>query len=238
MKRVGRLLFPLSILIFLFLSCEKGSRNGGLEDWQGEENSSVSNGNYFYHDLQDLIVNEDGQKLEVSIRTNGKWEISADISWIKLSKSSGKGNAIVSMQIQDNSTYESRKGKISIINLSRNQRFENCVEQTGRNRSLNGHEYVDLGMTDSNGTPIYWATCNIGAASPKELGDFFAWGETTGFSSGKKVFSWDTYKWKPVYDYNEQEYIIKDHLDSSDDAATVNWSGKWRMPKYYELHML
>ena len=40
---------------------------------------------------------------------------------------------------------------------------------------INGHEYVDLGLP--SGT--LWATCNVGANSPEEYGDYFAWGETT-----------------------------------------------------------
>ena len=70
----------------------------------------------------------------------------------------------------------------------------------------NGHEYVDLGLP--SGT--LWATCNIGASSPLEYGDYFAWGETKGYgqddysnttnyaSTGnytKTEFSWSTYKW-------------------------------------------
>ena len=34
------------------------------------------------------------------------------------------------------------------------------------------HEYVDLGLP--SGT--LWATCNIGADSPTDYGDYFAWG--------------------------------------------------------------
>ena len=37
------------------------------------------------------------------------------------------------------------------------------------------HEWVDLGLP--SGT--LWATCNIGASSPEEYGDYFAWGEET-----------------------------------------------------------
>ncbi len=37
-----------------------------------------------------------------------------------------------------------------------------------------GHDYVDLGLP--SGT--LWATCNVGASSPEEYGDYFAWGET------------------------------------------------------------
>ena len=36
------------------------------------------------------------------------------------------------------------------------------------------HEWVDLGLP--SGT--LWATCNVGASSPEEYGDYFAWGET------------------------------------------------------------
>ncbi len=51
----------------------------------------------------------------------------------------------------------------------------------------NGHEYVDLGLP--SGT--LWATCNIGANSPEEYGDYFAWGET----KPKEIYGWSTYKY-------------------------------------------
>jgi len=38
----------------------------------------------------------------------------------------------------------------------------------------NGFKYVDLGLP--SGT--LWAECNVGAATPYEYGDYFAWGET------------------------------------------------------------
>ena len=34
------------------------------------------------------------------------------------------------------------------------------------------HDYVDLGLS------VKWATCNVGADSPEDYGDYFAWGET------------------------------------------------------------
>ena len=39
---------------------------------------------------------------------------------------------------------------------------------------VGGHECVDLGLP--SGT--LWATCNIGADSPYDYGDYYAWGET------------------------------------------------------------
>ena len=49
------------------------------------------------------------------------------------------------------------------------------------------HEWVDLGLP--SGT--LWATCNVGADSPEEYGDYFAWGETV----PKSNYNLETYKW-------------------------------------------
>lgn len=50
------------------------------------------------------------------------------------------------------------------------------------NRSdSNDHRWIDLGLP--SGT--LWATMNVGASSPEDYGDYFAWGET----SPKEVYS-------------------------------------------------
>ena len=103
-----------------------------------------------------------------------------------------------------------------------------------------GHEWVDLGLPSG----LKWATCNVGANSPEEYGDYFAWGET----ETKTDYSWDTYKWGTAtynaeYDYWVLETLTKYNtsstygtvdnkttLDPEDDAVAVNWGGKWRMP--------
>ena len=103
------------------------------------------------------------------------------------------------------------------------------------------HEYVDLGLP--SGT--LWATCNIGANSPEEYGDYFAWGET----SPKEEYGWSNYKWckwdpsltLTKYNYNSESGKVdsKIELDPKDDAAYVNWGPSWRMPskeQQYELY--
>ena len=93
------------------------------------------------------------------------------------------------------------------------------------------HEWVDLGLP--SGT--LWATCNVGANSPEEYGDYFAWGET----EPKNDYSWSTYKYcKGTTDTmtkycNRSSYGTVDNkieLEPSDDAATVNWGSDWQMP--------
>ena len=50
----------------------------------------------------------------------------------------------------------------------------------------NGHDYVEMGP---NG--LKWATCNVGAETPEDYGDYFAWGEI----ETKSNYTWSTYKW-------------------------------------------
>ena len=103
----------------------------------------------------------------------------------------------------------------------------------------NGHEWVDLGLP--SGTK--WATTNVGATTPEEYGDYFAWGET----EPKSDYSWSTYKWcngssTTMTKYCESSsYGTVDNktiLELSDDAANVKWGGKWRMPTVEEIEEL
>ena len=51
--------------------------------------------------------------------------------------------------------------------------------------------YVDFGLS------VKWATCNLGASSPEEYGDYYAWGATeTWYSAGGQTSS---PTWKPDY---------------------------------------
>lgn len=100
--------------------------------------------------------------------------------------------------------------------------------------SYNGHDYVDLDLP--SGT--LWATCNVGASSPEDYGDYFAWGETTTKSS----YDWSTYKYcngsyNTLVKYcNNSSYGNNGFTDgltvlqTCDDAATVNWGSGWCMP--------
>lgn len=116
-------------------------------------------------------------------------------------------------------------------------------------------EYVDLGLP--SGT--LWARCNVGADSPEEYGDYFAWGEV----DTKNVYDWRKYKWVHLeYDtigehtyvlleetwykyyfsnWTGNEYVAGDEkmeLDPEDDAAYVNWGPNWRMPTLEQIDEL
>ena len=87
----------------------------------------------------------------------------------------------------------------------------------------------DLGLPSG----LKWATCNIGASSPEQVGLYFAWGETTGYT-GEQVDS-------GMRAFDEASYTasaISTDLTLEQDAAHVNLGGNWRMPtkaEYQEL---
>ena len=112
------------------------------------------------------------------------------------------------------------------------------LSSSGKER---GHSYVDLGLP--SGT--LWATCNVGAATPQDYGNHYAWGEVT----TKETYDWSTYKYgstsKQLTKYCDNSEYGKDGftdnkttLELSDDAAYVNWGGKWRMPTQAQLFEL
>ena len=101
----------------------------------------------------------------------------------------------------------------------------------------NGHQWVDLGLS------VKWATCNVGASSQSDYGDYFTWGETVTLA----LYSWSEYElcdgsYNSLTRYNtKSEYGTVDNkkrIDLSDDAARASWGGKWRMPTKAEFDEL
>ena len=94
---------------------------------------------------------------------------------------------------------------------------------------------VDLGLS------VKWAECNLGASKPEEYGGYYQWAGTEDVSDTSIYLDWDNCPYHTGSDkysgwtkYNtESSYGTVDNkttLEASDDAATVNLGGKWRMP--------
>lgn len=88
-------------------------------------------------------------------------------------------------------------------------------------QEINGHEYVDLGLS------VKWATCNVGASSPEDYGDYYAWGETKTKSKYSEFNS---------VTYGKKISDIKGNVRY--DAARANWGGTWRLPTKTEFEEL
>lgn len=97
--------------------------------------------------------------------------------------------------------------------------------------------YVDLGLPSG----VQWATHNIGAFSPVDFGNYYAWGELT----TKESYSWENYLYGDgqPYDYETSPYHVGKYnntdrtyaLHADDDIATQQWGKGWRLPTAEEL---
>ncbi len=112
---------------------------------------------------------------------------------------------------------------------------------------------------------IYFAICNIGATNPQDNGDYFAWGETEtkssfsydnyfdkveGDSTAKNFTKYnDKFKTLKINGKNEEKqpnFVITIGtttesaaiLESSEDAATVQWGNLWKIPTSLMWKML
>ena len=76
--------------------------------------------------------------------------------------------------------------------------------------------YVDLGLSSG----VKWATCNLGAATPEELGDRYYWGETTTSMVNNTIY-----------------VNVGDDISGNAkyDAARAQLGGSWRMPRYEDF---
>ena len=86
--------------------------------------------------------------------------------------------------------------------------FTSCTTST--TGELNGHEWVDLGLS------VRWATCNVGSSVPSGYGDYYAWGEI-----------------ETKMEYTEENSVTYG-VELGDisgnpqyDVATANWGEGW-----------
>ena len=138
-------------------------------------------------------------------------------------------NATVNVDLKSNTskkvTFEGgvEANKIYYKHVSDMEYYPLTWEDYEEENTINGYEYVDLGLPSG----LLWATCNVGANSPEEYGDYFAWGETETKSEYTQANSL-TYG-KSLNDISGNPQY---------DAATANWGGTWRMPTKNELNEL
>lgn len=95
---------------------------------------------------------------------------------------------------------------------------------------------IDLGLG------VKFACCNVGADSPIDFVNCYAWGETL----VKNEYNWSGYKWGNSSIYM-RKYCVSSYqgsedkkttLELPDDAAYANWDDSWRTPTSEELNKL
>ena len=144
----------------------------------------------------------------------------------------GQDGAIVGVEWDDDSaTFTLADGTIIVVPLEIVETPEIPDTPVIPDTPTVGIEAVDLGLS------VKWASCNVGANSPEDYGDYFAWGEI----SPKEEYSTQTYQYWTDYNGNgswdsgEFSYLGDISGNPQYDAATANWGGAWRMPTRSEI---
>ena len=101
--------------------------------------------------------------------------------------------------------------------------------------STDNVDYVDLGLPSGN----LWATCNLGASSPEQYGDYYAWGEV----EPKQKYTSLNHKWykegapsQGFTKYNNEDGKLT--LEDEDDAVIQKLGNGWRTPTLADFREL
>lgn len=155
-------------------------------------------------------------------------------------------------QFETQAAYEAAESGLILPNVSLT--LDNNTVHYNPSSPTPSHDYVEIGG-------VKWATMNVGANSVTDTGLYYAWGDISGYTAdqvgsgeGQKYFGWTDYKWTEDDGETFTKYTCEGSgggsgsgsgdgdglcaLESSDDAAQVNWGGSWRIPTAEEYAAL
>ena len=220
-------------LAFSLVACEPENDGEGTLPPGVTPEVSVPDGyvNYF---VEDLSFSRSSGEVKVAFQINVDWSIETvgGTDWLSVEPASGDaGLHEIMIRVTANDATEVRTATIQLMS-GKSKVAEILVTQE---ESL-VFEAVDLGLS------VKWASCNVGATSPEEYGDYFAWGET----EEKSDYIPLTYKYYlgdldgdgDYYESNEYQNIGSNISGTSYDVAHVKWGGSWRMPTLDEIKEL
>jgi hypothetical protein len=123
------------------------------------------------------------------------------------------------------------------------------------------YDQVDLGLRNSAGKKVLFASCNVGATKPEDFGYILSWGETAVYTYGLpdpdsswgpnitplppeyKYFNWSGYKYASdangtnMTKYNATDKLTE--LQPADDVCTIRMiDDNWRTPAAEDFTLL
>lgn len=122
--------------------------------------------------------------------------------------------------------YEFDAADVDEINFVKGSDKDGALQE----RWIAKMEFVDLGLS------VKWAKCNLGAETPANYGDYYAWGETmTKEEYNRDNSAWYNVSWEDL----KTNGVIDDNknLTAQYDAATAVCED-WRMPTLTEIEEL
>ncbi len=148
-------------------------RNG-----QGAKIGVKQDGRYLTVDTGILTFNSSGGTSDIiNINTDGTVSLSVTDSWMTI-KEITKSSFTVTISENEGKI---RRGRvwISMTGLANGETYETSIYVEQEGNDINGHEYVDLGLS------VYWSSCNLGASTNTGIGDYLNWNDAL-----SKVSNW------------------------------------------------
>lgn len=102
---------------------------------------------------------------------------------------------------------------------------EEIIKRTSStNGTINGYEYVDLGLS------VMWATTNLHADNPQDAGKFFQWGNIHDYTHPEGM----TYTLGGIFNSGD----MRISAEEEHDPARSKMGGRWRIPTKKEIEEL
>ncbi len=183
-----------------------------------------SDDNYYFvfdDDMAGKIVDVDEESVS---ETSFKWNLSDG----KITLKSGRETAVFVITrcsgskltlMDDDETFTLIRIKRSDVPADNNDSSSdgNGYKTDGEDGYVRPAAVVDMGFPADDGGKLFWSSCNLGAQSPMDRGDYFVWGKTSVKNPG--VFGTEI-------------------SGTAYDFARVKLGGKWRMPTWNEFKQL
>lgn len=187
----------------------------------------TQNGRYLTADHSEINFSKNGGTETINISTDVEFSISKIGTWFGYTRQDNT----IKILATENTSGADRTGSITLTMTGiKSGHYELVIPVT---QSYNNS--VNLGLS------VNWGNCNIGAVTPEEYGNYYAWGEIT----PKNYYLWDNYKWyqdnlitKYCADKTQGVNDKVFQLKMEDDAAYCELGDGWRMPTYEEFDEL
>lgn len=211
----------------------------GLAQGATSISSSSSQGTYYQFLFEDLKYTDGTSISQGDINNIMLWKRTSTGGWDRESEfdpasssniTEDKSSALIMLVLDCTNSLGNDFGNMQ--QSARNFVYTLANSNGGGNTTPDG--YVDLGLPSG----LLWAKCNLGANSPEQYGDYYAWGEIT----TKNTYNWSTYRycngsWNTMTKYCKDSYYgnngFTDNLttlQAMDDAATQKLGSGARMP--------
>lgn len=211
--------------------------------------SSDVDGNRYWTLNGEWLIDDKGNKV-IALAQNGKdgvtpllkiendsWYLSMDEgkTWTVLGQATGdkgdEGENLFTSILFDTEKVTFTTNDGSVFALPLYIPGQDDYDPTNHIGKENKHTWVDLGLP--SGT--LWATCNVGANKPEEIGDYYAWGEIAVKKNGYIKNNYKFYHYVSGYTkYKSTDSVLED----VDNVARYRWGGQWDMPTEKQMNEL